>query len=447
MAKAAKPDQSDKLNDSDVKDLAAPESGNRIVYDSEVKGFGVRVTKAGAKAFILNYRAGGRERRLTIGSYPDWKTGAARDYAKELKKRIDVGEDPMGDRHAERAAPTVNDLADRFEKEHLAKRRAATERDYKSILKLYVRPELGKLKVTDVRHSDIERLHNRIQKVTPYRANRTVAVLSKMLSLAVKWEYRSDNPAKGIERAPEEKRERFLTPAEIERLAGVLITHREKVTANAIRLLLLTGARKGEMLSARWPEFDLKAGVWTKPSAHTKTKKEHRIPLSAPALQLLTEMKAEAERKLKKENESRASKAPEKKLEFVFPGDVPGKPLAAPRRAWVSICRQAGLAYEEPKLDAKGKPVMDAKGNLVTVWQPTVRIHDLRHSYASILASAGLSLPIIGRLLGHTQAATTQRYAHLMDDPLRAATERVGAIVSGRPSAEILDGPGATRRA
>jgi len=430
----------DKLTDTIVKDLAPPASGNKIVYDNDVKGFGVRVTKAGARAFILNYRAGGRERRLTIGAYPDWKTGAAREHAKGLKKRIDVGEDPMADRHAERAAPTMDELADRFEQEHLTRRRDATERDYKSILKLYVRPELGKLKVADVRHSDIERLHNRITKTAPYRANRTVAVLSKMFSLAVKWELRTDNPARGIERAPEEKRERFLSPAEIERLAGVLATHKEKTTCNAIRLLLLTGARRGETLGARWSEFDLEAGVWIKPSAHTKTKKEHRVPLSAPARLLLSEIKADAEKRLAEENRVRRPSTKEKALEFVFPG-LDGKPLQEPKRAWLSICKAAGLAVPVAKLGPKGKPLLDAKGEPVMVWQSTVRLHDLRHTYAAILASSGLSLPIIGRLLGHTQAATTQRYAHLMDDPLRAATERVGAIVAPgpKPAGEVVD--------
>ena len=446
MAKAVLKEKPEKLTDTAVKDLPAPTSGNKITYDGEVKGFGVRVTKAGARAFILNYRSGGRERRITIGSYPDWKTGPAREHAKNLKKRIDVGEDPMGDRHEERAAPTMDDLADRFEAEHLSKRRGATQTDYKSILRLYIRPELGKLKVADVRHADIERLHNRIGKTAPYRANRTVAVLSKMFSLAVKWEYRTDNPAKGIERQPEEKRERFLSPAEIERLAAVLLAHREKTTCNAIRLLLLTGARRGETLGARWDEFDLEAGVWVKPSAHTKTKKEHRVPLSAPALLLLTEMKADAEKRLAEENKHRSAKTKEKKLEFVFPG-LDGKPLQEPKRAWLSICKAAGLAVEVEALNSRGKPVKNTKGESTMVWQSTVRLHDLRHTYAAILASAGLSLPIIGRLLGHTQAATTQRYAHLADDPLRAATERVGAIVSGNPSAEILDGPGSARRA
>ena len=403
-----------------VKSLAPPASGNRIVYDEEVKGFGVRITKAGAKAFILNYRAGGRERRITIGSHPDWKVGAAREYAKELKKRIDRGEDPMGERHEERAAPTVADLANRFELEHLAKRRPATQADYKSILRLYIRPQLGATRVAAVRHSDVEKLHRGIAKTAPYRANRTVAVLSKMMALAVKWEMRADNPVPGIERAPEEKRERFLTPAEIGRLAEVLATHKEKASCNAIRLLLLTGARRGEMLSARWSEIDLEVGAWLKPSAHTKTKKEHRVPLSAPALLLLTEMRAEADKEVKRGGTA----------EFVFPG-ASDKPLQEIKRVWLSVCRGAGLARQVEKADAKGRPVKAADGTPLMVWQTTVRIHDLRHTYASILASSGLSLPVIGALLGHTQPATTQRYAHLSDDPLRAARERVGAVVTG----------------
>jgi len=212
----------ERLTEKMVKALDAPASGNRIVYDGEVKGFGVRITKAGALAFILNYRAGGRERRYTIGSYPDWAVAGAREKARDLKRRVDNGGDPMGERAEERAAPTVGDLADRFEAEHLTKRRAATSADYRSILKGHIRPRIGKIRVADLRHSDVERMHREIAATAPYRANRAVAVLSKMLSLSVKWEMRSDNPARGIERKPEQKRERFLTPAEIARLAEVL---------------------------------------------------------------------------------------------------------------------------------------------------------------------------------------------------------------------------------
>ncbi len=412
------------LDEKVVKGLEPPAAGNRITYDEEVKGFGVRVTSAGAKAYILNYRAGGRERRITIGSHPDWTAKAAREHAKGLKRQVDTGEDPMADRHADRAAPDMNALADRFIEEHLGKRRAATQSDYKTIIRLYIRPQLGKVRVADVTHADVERLHNRIAKVHPYQANRMVAVLGKMLALAVKWELRADNPARGIEQAPEHKRERFLTPAEIAKVGAAIAELQEETSANAIRLLLLTGARKGETLKARWSEIDLAAGVWVKPSAHTKTKKAHRIPLSAPARVLLAEMWAKAEEKAKEKKKGR-----QEPPEFVFEGE-PGKPLGDVKRSWATVCRKAGLgSFVEEK---------NAAGQVEKVWKADARVHDLRHTYASVLASHGLSLPIIGQLLGHTQSQMTHRYAHLLDDPLRAATEKVGAVVSGKNQAEIV---------
>lgn len=395
----------ERLTDQMVRNLPSPPSGNRVTYDTEVRGFGIRVTAAGAKAFVLNYRSGRRERRITIGSFPDWTTKAARERAKDLKRQIDSGEDPMGERHAHRAAPTVNDLADRFEAEHLSKRRPATRIDYLSILRLHVRPHLGKMKVAEVRHSDIDSLHRRIVETAPYRANRTIAVLSKAFTLAVKWEMRADNPARGIERAPEDKRERFLTPAEIARLGAVLAEHPERTSANAVRLLLLTGARRSEVLGTTWNQFDLAAGAWVKPASATKQAKLHRVPLSAPALALLSEMRAEADKE-----DGRRAKHRLPAIPFAFPGKE-GQPLQEIKRFWASVCSKAGISG--------------------------VRLHDLRHTYASILASSGLSLPIIGALLGHTQAATTQRYAHLMDDPLRAATERVGAVVMGGKPADV----------
>lgn len=396
----------ERLDDKAVRRLDAPASGNRITYDDEVKGFGVRMTAAGAKAFILNYRAAGRERRITIGSFPDWSVPAAREQAKILKRRVDQGQDPMGDRHEERTAPTIADLAARFEAEHLTRRRSTTAKDYSSILRGHILPALGKTKVVDLRHADVEKLHRKIAATAPYRANRAVSVLSKMFSLAVKWELREDNPVRGIERAPEQKRERFLTPAEIARLGEVLVAHPEKTSCRAIRLLLLTGARRGETLAATWAQFDLERGVWTKPSTATKQAKEHRIPVSGPALAVLAQLRADAE----------------PGCPYVFAGsrsvDSKGKvtwaPLTEIKRTWASVCKSAGIEG--------------------------VRVHDLRHSYASILASSGLSLPIIGALLGHTQAATTHRYAHLLDDPLRAATEAAGAFVSsaGKPAADVV---------
>ncbi len=415
----------ERVTDKMVRAMAAPAAGNRITYDDDVKGFGVRITSAGARAFILNYRAAGRERRYTIGSFPDWSASAARDKAKELKREVDNGGDPMGERHEQRAAPTVADLARLYKDTHLPRKRQTSQVGDANILANHVLPRLGKLRVADVRRTDIAAMHREISKTAPIAANRTLALVSKMFGVAAAEEWRADNPCKGVARNPENRRERFLSPAEIGPLADALTASKQRSSADAIRLLMLTGARRGETLAAKWSEFDLEAGVWVKPSAHTKAKKSHRVPLSAPAVMLLTGMQAVA-----KEG-----------CPFLFPTslhpplDAKGKPawshLTDVKRTWASVSKTAGLAVEMAKLDAKGNAVLDAKGRPVMEWHPTVRLHDLRHTYASILASSGLSLPIIGALLGHTQAATTQRYAHLMDDPLRAATERVGAVVTG----------------
>jgi len=394
------------LTDSIVKQMEAPATGNRVEYDEKVKGFGVRITAAGSKAFILNYRTrGGRERRFTIGSASDWKVAAARGEAIELKKRIDRGEDPLEEVQAERDAKTVADMCARFEDEHLPRKRPATARDYKAIIRNEIRPAMKHLKVAEVGYSDVDGLHRKITKRgANYAANRTVAVLSKMFSLAIKWKWRSDNPAKGIERNQEVKRNRYLTVDEMGRLSAALAAHEDQQAANIIRLLLLTGARRGEVQAARWADLDLADGVWTKPGATTKQKTEHRVPLSAPARQLLADVRADAERAAKKKDRPLS--------EYVFPGRGGEGHRIEIKADWAELCKQAKIAG--------------------------ARIHDLRHTYASLLASAGHNLPLIGRLLGHTQAATTQRYAHLLDDPLRKATEGVGAIVSGRPLAEIV---------
>jgi integrase len=230
-----------------------------------------------------------------------------------------------------------------------------------------------------------------------------------MFSLSIRWGMRPDNPAKGVERNPEERRYRYLSGDELRRLTETLRTHSSQSAANAIRLLLLTGARRGEVLSATWDQFDLEAGIWTKPSSHTKRKREHRVPMSAPARQLLAEMKESSQRRRQQHGE------PSRHL---FPARIGDGPMVEIKSSWTSICNGADLHG--------------------------LRLHDLRHSFASILASAGLSLPIIGALLGHTQPGTTARYAHLFDDPLRAAADRVGATVSGatdagKPLATVID--------
>jgi len=369
--------------------------GSALVWDADVKGFGARITAAGHRAFVLNYRrkADGRERRWTIGSFPDWTTGAARDEAKRLKRLIDGGADPVGEQQSSRAAPTVNELLDRFEAECLPRTRASTQRTYRNQINSEIRPKLGKLKVAGVRFGDIDALHRELSDRAPYQANRVVALAGRVFAMAVRWGMRGDNPCRGVERNPEQRRKRYLSNDELARLTAALAKHPDPQAVNIIRLLLLTGARKGELLAATWDQFDLASGVWTKPGAATKQKTEHIIPLSAPARQLLADL-----------HKARDDSG------YLFPGRLGHRQDI--KAAWIVICKVAGI-----------------KG---------LRVHDLRHSYASALAGAGFSLPVIGALLGHTQPGTTSRYAHLQDDPLRAATERAGGILSGRPSAAIV---------
>jgi len=397
----------ERLTDKIVQGMARPEKGNRVTYDGgkgAVTGFGARVTAAGAKAFILRYVAAGIERRLTIGTYPTWSVAAAREEAKRLRQEVDRGRDPLAARVAEREAPTVGELCDRYLEEHAPRKRTGNEDE--ATIRRIVGPELGRRKVADVTFADIDRLHRRVTRERgAYMANRALALISKMFSLAIRWEMRSDNPARGVERNPEERRYRYLCSDELRRLFEALAAHSSQPAANAVRLLLLTGARRGEVLNAIWEQFDLETGIWTKPSSHTKQKREHRVPLSAPARQLLVEMQ---------ESAGPRSRQPSR---YLFPARRGDGPMVDIKSSWAAICRAAGLQG--------------------------VRVHDLRHTYASVLANAGLSLQVIGAWRGPTHPGTTARYAHLFDDPLRAATDRAGAIVTGnggdKPAAEVIE--------
>jgi integrase len=379
-----------KLTDYIVRRLPAPAKGNKIYYDTDVKGYGCRVTAAGARSFILNYRARNRrEHRTTIGSFPEWGSVAARKEAAELKKTIDRGANPVGELRAYREAPTVNDLCDRFLVEYLPRKRPSTQHSYRLQIENEIRPALGQLKVADVTFADTDGLHRKLTgRGTPYRANRVIALLSRMFSMAMRWQWRSDNPCKGIERNAEHKRRRYLTNDELMRLGKALDKYSDRQSANIIGLLLLTGARRGEALAARWADFDAGFHTWTKPGATTKQKTEHSVPLNGAARELLVKIRR---------------KVPAG-IEWVFPAN--GSHRRDVKDAWATICRMA-------KIDG-------------------LRTHDLRHCFASVLVSAGYSLPTIGALLGHVTAQTTHRYTHLADNPLRLATEKAGAIIGGR---------------
>ena len=375
------------LTDALVKRLPKPDRGNRLTFDDAVSGFAARITSAGHRGFVLNYELASRQRRYTIGALGDWTTAAARSEARRLRQSIDRGEDPMAEIEAQRAAPTVDELCTRFEQEHLPRKRQGTADDYRQMIANHIRPHFGPhSKVQDVRFADIEALHRKITSVgLPYAANRCVAVLSKMFSLAIQWHWRETNPTRGIERNIEFRRRRYLKSDEQARLIQALTDHQDLQIANIIRLLLLTGARKGEILGMRWADLDLAAGIWSKPASSTKQKQDHVVPLSAPARQLLSTI----------DNNGG---------EYVFPG--PGKTghVTEIKKSWAAILKRAGITG--------------------------LRIHDLRHSFASQLASGGASLPLIGSLLGHSSPVTTARYAHLFQDPQRAAVERVGAAIT-----------------
>ncbi len=393
----------ERITDKLVRGLVPPETGNRIVYDDKVSGFGVRSTAAGAKSFILNYRnSGGTERRITIGTYQDpWSVEAARRRATTLKKKVSLGEDPLADRNKLRTAPTIADLCARYVEDHLPRKRASSQASDRRIIARIIKPKLGARKVAGIAYADVDSFH-RALKATPYQANRALALLSKMFSLAIRWGWRTDNPCRGVERFPEDKRKRYLSTEEIGRLTKALDDHADQRPADVVRLCLLTGCRVGEALGATWGQLDLDAGKWVKPGATTKQKTAHEAPLSAAAVVLLQRIRGAAPN-----NADGGPVSP-----WVFPGHVPSGHLVDIKRPWQAIRKAAGIA--------------------------DVRLHDLRHTYASILASAGASLPMIGALLGHTQPATTARYTHLFDDPLRKLTDQVGHVINGTKPAEVV---------
>jgi integrase len=379
-----------RLTDAIVKRLPAPADGNTITYDADVKGFGARVTAAGNRAFVLGYRTrAGRQRRYTIGSFPDWQTTAAREEARRLKRLIDAGGDPLGEIEAERGAATVDDLAERFLVEHVSRKRSHTQVGYRVAIENYIRPALGRMKVAEIEWADIDALHRKITKAGhTTQANRVIAAASKMFALAIRWRMRTDNPARGVERNQEIKRKRYPSPAELERLTAAFDEAHPDQQATAIfRLCMLTGCRVGEAMAARWDQIKIATGTWIKPGSTTKQKTDHAVPLSAPAKQLLAELRQRTN------------------SEWVFPADSKPGHRVAIQKAWRAMCRTARV-----------------KG---------LRVHDLRHGFASQLVSSGASLPLVGSLLGHSNPVTTHRYAHLYDDPQREAVERIGKLITG----------------
>jgi integrase len=382
-----------RITERTIVSLKTPKSGNIICYDPEVHGFGVRVTAGGVKSFVLNYRIHGRERRFTIGRHPDLTATAARDQAITWRARIAQGEDPLERRRVDREASTVKELAqDYLENYAKVRKRSKSVADDKANIDGVIVPHLGSLKVAAVTRRDIEALHNSM-KGTPYRANRILALMSKMFGRAVEDGLRPDSPVRGVAKFPEHARKRWLSEDELDRLEKALGAYGDQECANAVRLLLLTGARKTELLSASWTQFDLKQGIWSKPNHATKQRRDEVVPLNDEAVAILKSLKATA------------------KSDFVFPNreGKGGAYLGAGHRRDVRDC------WNAVRIQAKLQDV---------------HLHDLRHTFASHLVSRGMSLHIVGRLLGHTQPSTTNRYAHLANHSLREATNMAGQILA-----------------
>ena len=418
-------------------DNLKPRQGEYFVWDGSLSGFGVRVQSTGAMSYVVKYRAGsGRSaptRRITLAKAGTITPDEARTLAKKTLGSVAHGADPAAQRAADKRASTFAEVAEHFLTEHVeAKRSASSAKSYRDLLERLVIPELGKRKAEKITTAEIQRLHSKHSR-SPYQANRLLRVLSSLFSFAAKAHAVpvGFNPCRGIEYFPEEGRERYLTTQELA-LIGEAIREAETVglpysvdetkpkgkhapkegnrrtvigpyAAAALRLLIFTGARLREILHLKWDYVDFERGLLMLPTSKTGKK---TIVLNAPALAVLTGLPRVGA--------------------YVVAGTSGGEEDERPRsdlkRPWKAVSKRAGLTG--------------------------VRIHDLRHTHASVGASAGLGLPIIGKLLGHAQSTTTQRYAHLDNDPLKKASEHIGSRLAAAmgevttPRANVTNIPG-----
>ncbi len=399
-----------------------PAGGDLFLWDEDLAGFGVRATRSGHKSYVVQYRVPGLGRRgfakrIVLGEHGILTPEEARRLARTELGKVAHGKDPAADRAARRAAATVMELGEAYLEDVAARRKEGTATEYRRLWLKHVLPALRSKQVPEVTAVEIRRLHRSLSE-TPYLANRLLAMLGAFFTYAAREGARPahDNPAHGVEFYPEKPRERFLTPDEFRRLGAALARaerdglppapnlrrrpsskatakHRPKtadkpIPANpfgvaAIRLLALTGCRENEILSLTWDMVDFDRGYLR--LADTKTGRSIR-PLSrstAAVLEALPRIDGNA---------------------FVLPGAQPGEHLKELKRLWSAVGHAAQLVG--------------------------VRLHDLRHSFASVPASAGESMLVLRTLLGHKRVATTERYAHLADDPVKRAADQAGSRIA-----------------
>jgi integrase len=363
--------------------------------DERCQGLALLVKPGGRRVWVLDYRIHGRQRRMTLGRAETLPADEALKLARRHRVAIDHGRDPLAEREAARRADAANVTLTTFFDKYIGeyatgKKKPRSVRDDRWLFETNINPVLGRHRVADVSEHDAIRLHRQITtRPTPILANRAIALLSTMMTCAERWGLRPphSNPCRFVTRNREHKTHRFLSSEQLTAL-GQALTAAERASPSsdlyeqpailaAIRLLLFTGCRRSEVLTLKWTDVNLEAGVLDLGESKTGRK---FVTLNAPAMQLLASLPRTSE--------------------YVFPGRSAGKHLVGIAHPWERIRKRAGL--------------------------DGVRLHDLRHSYASTAAGLGASLPVIGALLGHTVPQTTQRYAGLADDPRRQAAEAVG---------------------
>ncbi|MCY4097986.1 MAG: tyrosine-type recombinase/integrase [Rhodospirillales bacterium] len=367
-------------------DALKPNGKDTVYWDNELTGFGVRVRKSGRKNYVVQTRVDGKLRWFTIGQHGPFTPEDARVAALEILAQAKRGNDPRGKSVTLPSDTVMADLSRRFLEEYVSAHcKPKTHEDYGRCVNLFIVPAIGAMKVSDVARSDIADLHHEMRD-KPYQANRTLAVLSKMFSLAEVWGWRPDgsNPCRHVKRYKERPRERFLSPDEANRLGAVLREAESEMPSAvaAFRLLLLTGCRLSEIKTLRW-EY-VKDDCIELPDAKTGGR---AVPLGPEARAVLAAIPRTADNP------------------WVIAGRLPGSHLTDLQRPWRRIRKRAGLE--------------------------DVRIHDLRHSFASRALALGESLTMIGKLLGHTQVQTTARYAHLARDSIQTAAARITGSIGG----------------
>ncbi|MFN0194227.1 MAG: tyrosine-type recombinase/integrase [Aestuariivirga sp.] len=356
-----------------------------LVWDTKLLGFGVRFQRRD-KVFIYKCRIGNRQRWFAIGKYGQpWTVAEAENRVKAIQGDIANDLDPAAIRDERAKNPTLREAGAVFLETVVSKRRKATQVIYRDFLSRLIYPKLGDIKVAQIKFSDLALLHYGLRN-TPITANRVIAALSALFSWCERTGLRPkhSNPAQGVERFEERSRERFLSPRELKRLGMALARAERNKTESiyalaAVRLLIFTGCRRSEILELRWKDVSVERAMLF--LAETKTG-ARPVYLSAPALSVLASV-------------PRVSNNP-----FVIVGQQDGQHLVNLRKTWLRLCKVARLR--------------------------DVRIHDLRHSFASIGVSGGASLPMIGKLLGHAKNSTTEKYSHLAADPVRAVNEAMG---------------------